>query len=128
MCLSYAAALLRPLSPLGSEICNTEAQFLFVRGNHETEEYSVSFKRSFPMDRWESIANTMFPIVKLRFGHFTPRPVIKLPFTTAGRIILQFEYESSNGLQQPSDSNRELIARYRLQSDQACNDTEPYRA
>lgn len=65
----------------------------------------------------------MFPIVKLRFRHFTPRPVIKLPSTTAGRIILQFEYESSNGLQQPSDSNRELIARYRLQSDQACNDT-----
>lgn len=123
MCLSYAAALLRPLSPLGSEICNTEAQ-IFIR----TWKPRDSFKRSFPMDRWGSIANTMFPIVKLRFGHFTLRPVIKLPFTTAGRIILQFEYESSNGLQQPSDSNRELIARYRLQSDQACNDTEPYRA
>ncbi|CAD1469008.1 unnamed protein product [Heterotrigona itama] len=43
MCLSYAAALLRPLSPLGSEICNTEAQFLFVRRNRDTEECRVSF-------------------------------------------------------------------------------------
>ncbi|KOX78591.1 hypothetical protein WN51_07452 [Melipona quadrifasciata] len=60
MCLSYAAALLRPLSPLGSEICNTEAQFLFVRRNHETEERRASFEvSSFPMDRWGSIANTM---------------------------------------------------------------------